>query len=173
MKNRVSYMLGAGLVAAGLLVAQTPQTNQDRPARTGKWAQGQGMKGGPGMGAPMGRMAQHLNLTDNQKTQAQAIFKSAAENSRPVATQMREARQALNAAAKRNAPPEEINRLSQTVGTLQAQLAASRAQSFAQFYQILTQEQREKLDAAQDRMKNRGEGQRRGFRGAGKGKVQQ
>jgi Spy/CpxP family protein refolding chaperone len=79
----------------------------------------------------------------------------------------------LNAAAKRNAPPEEINRLSQTVGTLQAQLAASRAQAFAQFYQILTQEQREKLDAAQDRMKNRGEGQRRGFRGAGKTQVQQ
>lgn len=171
MKNRIALMLGAGVLTTGLLVAQAPQQNTDRPARGARWAQGMGAK----KGGPLGRMAQHLNLTENQKTQAQTIFKSAAENARPVATQMREARQALQEAAKRNAPQDEIDRLSQNVGSLHAQLAASRARAFGQFYQILTQEQREKLDTARERMKNRQgrQGFRNGKRGGGAGQVQQ
>lgn len=168
MKKRISYLMGAGLVVAGLLAAQAPQPNADRPARGQRWAaQGKGMQ--PGM--PLARMARFLELTDNQKTQAQAIFKSAADNARPAMTQMREARQALNAAAKNNAPKAELDRLAQNIGNLQAQLAANRAESFAQFYQILTPEQRQKLDEAQNRMRNRGaQGMRRG---AGPGRAQQ
>lgn len=131
------------MLAAGLLAAQTPT-----PAP----AQGPGWKGarrGPG------RLAQALNLTDDQKAQAKQIFQAAAEASKPLHTQMQQARQALNDAVKNGAVDAQVDRLAQDVGRVSGDLAAARAKAFGKFYQILTPEQKQKLDQMGDRMKNR------------------
>jgi Spy/CpxP family protein refolding chaperone len=106
----------------------------------------------------MGRLANHLGLTEDQKTQARTIFQQSAEAAKPIHDRMRDAQKALAEAAKANAPVAEIDRLSQDVGALAGQLAASRTKAFAQFYSILTQEQKDKLESVQDRFMNGGIG---------------
>lgn len=158
MKFRLIHALGTGVIAAGLMAAQTPQPQPQQP-NAGQ--QGRAARIGK-RGNMMGRMARVLNLTDDQKAQAKQIFKAAAESGKPYRTEMQQARKALQAAAKSNAPAADIDRLSQDVGRAAAQLAANRTKAFAQFYTILTPEQRQKLDAAGDRFMQNG----RGFRPA-------
>ena len=137
MKSRFSKMLGMGLVAAGLMLAQTPQ-----PTPT------PGTPAAPGARMHRrGRMLRALNLTPDQKTQAKTIFQAAHATAQPIAAQMRDARLALSNAAKSNAPDAEIDRLSNNAANLSSQLMAIRAKAFEKFYTILTPDQKTKLDS--------------------------
>jgi len=128
MKFTLLKVVGVTALAAGLALSQVPQGN--RPA------------GRPhGM---FGRFASNLNLTDAQKQQAQSIFSQARQAAEPVRTQLRQNREALAAAVKANSTTE-IDRLSNANGPLLAQSSAIHAKAFAQFYSILTQEQKDKL----------------------------
>jgi Spy/CpxP family protein refolding chaperone len=104
----------------------------------------------------MGRMAQALNLTDDQKAQAKQIFQDAATAGKPLRDQMKQARQALQAAAKNNAANAQIDQLSQQLGVISGQLAANQARAFGKFYSILTPEQRQKLDTLNQNRQNGG-----------------
>ena len=96
-----------------------------------------------------GRMAgvmTKLGLTDAQKTQAEAIFQNAHESAKPVMQQLRQERQAVEAAVKGGKSDQEIQQLAKAEGPEIAQLAAIRASARAKFYGLLTADQKQKLE---------------------------
>lgn len=96
-------------------------------------------------------LAGYLGLTDAQKTQAQAIFTAANTASETARGQMESAQTALRTAIKANAADAELDRLSATIGTINAQMTAIRAKAQAKFYALLTAEQKAKYDQLGDR----------------------
>jgi len=126
------------------------------------YAQGPGFgRGGPGIGRGRGgalvdpqqmaslrvdRMATLLGLTDSQKQQATAIFDNAYQATEGQRTLLTQAQQALMTAAKANQAASEMDKLAANVGSLVAGIRATGAKAFAAFWQILTPEQRTKLD---------------------------
>ena len=142
MKSRLTTILGTGLLATGLMLAQTPAPGPQTPAAPGARMHRRG--------AMMQRLGQLLNLTPDQQTQAKTIFQAARANAQPLAAQMHDTRLALANAIKANAPDAEIDRLSNTAGTLASQLIAGRAKAFEKFYTILTPDQKDKLNTVMD-----------------------
>lgn len=105
---------------------------------------------GPG-GIGIGFLAGYLNLTDAQKTQAEAIFDAAKAAAEPVRGRMTSAREALETAVKGAKSDAEIDALSATVGTLSGQLTAIHSKAMVKFRAILTPEQITKLDSREGR----------------------
>ena len=162
MKNTILSLIGTGLLVTGLTFAQTPAPTPTPNAT-------------PGAGRPMRarmahRMMANLNLTDDQKQQAKAIFQAGRQEAQPVQQQLRQARQDMQAAVKSNAPQTEIDRLSTNVGNLTGQLATLHARNMAKFYAILTPEQQQKVDQRGARLQNSAA---RGWRKAPPPQVQQ
>ncbi len=91
-------------------------------------------------------LAGYLSLTDSQKAQAQTIFDNAAAASETVRGQMESARTNLTTAIKANASNAELDRLSAVIGTLHGNLTAIHAKAEAQFYAILTADQKTKYN---------------------------
>ena len=111
-------------------------------------AQPPGRPHGDGQGAwGNHRFMANLNLTDNQKEQAKAIFASGSEERKQMQSQLRSAHQALQAAVKDNKSDGEIDQLSAAVGNLEAQRMAFQAKQQKKFFSILTDEQKQKLAA--------------------------
>jgi Spy/CpxP family protein refolding chaperone len=136
----------ATVLAAALMAA--PAVAQRGPRMGGP--------GGPMMGDPaqrLSRLATVLDLTEAQKTAAKAIFDNAKTQAQPLGTQMRDAREAVQAAVKENKPDAEIDTLTARTGTLMGQMAAIHAKAQRAFRQLLTQQQREKLDALRPQMR--------------------
>jgi Spy/CpxP family protein refolding chaperone len=92
------------------------------------------------------RLATLLSLTDSQKQQATTIFDTAYKATEAQRTLLTQAQQALMTAAKANQAASEIDKLAANVGSLVAGIRATGAKAFAVFWQILTLEQRTKLD---------------------------
>ena len=149
MKSRFTMMLIPSLLMAGLMVAQTPQPS---PGTT--TTPHHGMRGRFGMAGRLHRMVRLLNLTDDQKTQAKAIFQAGRTSAQPLIAQMRDARSALANAVKSGATDAEIDRLSNNAGAVASQLTALRTKTFAKFYAILTPDQKAKLNTATGRFMN-------------------
>jgi protein CpxP len=122
-------------IAAGLAIAQPAV-----PAR------------GAGRQAARHRMMKALDLTDAQKQQARLIFQQARETAQPVAKQLKDNREALQAAIKAN-NAAQIQTLSAQSGALQGQLAAVRSQAMAKFYANLTPEQQARAEEIRSRRK--------------------
>ncbi|MBI2815922.1 MAG: Spy/CpxP family protein refolding chaperone [Acidobacteria bacterium] len=149
MKKPITAFLLICTFATTLLVAQTPTPS---PTPT------------PGRGRPnaaqmierrVQRLTTLLNLTSDQQQQAINFFTTAANTSGPLMTQMRTLRQTLRTAIQNN----DLNTITQTatqIGTLMGQLTAARSTAEAQFYNILTPDQREKLGALRGRGRGMG-----------------
>jgi Spy/CpxP family protein refolding chaperone len=119
----------AALAAAMALGQNAPPAQQGRAHR----------------GEMMGRFGADLNLTDAQKQQAHSIFSASRESARSIDTQLKQSREALAAAVKSGASDAEIEKLSNNLAPLLAQSTANHAKTFAKFYSILTQEQKDKI----------------------------
>ncbi|MGE5647042.1 MAG: Spy/CpxP family protein refolding chaperone [Acidobacteriota bacterium] len=142
----IHSVLRAGAVAAlasGLMFAQAPAApgpeGQAAPAQH-RFA-GKGRRHGHGMGAKL--MAGYLGLSDQQKTQAQAIFSNARTAAQPLRAQLRQARADLRAAIRDGKP---VDQLAQNQGALLGKLAVIRANAAVQFRGLLTPDQIQKLD---------------------------
>src|SRR5262245_52205378 len=145
MKFTLLKVAGISAIAAGLALSQAPQGDaQARPHHR-----------------MFGRFATNLNLTDAQKQQAQQIFSQARQAGEPVRAQLKQNHEALAAAIKSNSTAE-IDRLSNANGPLLAQTSAIHAKAFAQFYSILTQEQKDKVGTRFQGMMNGMGGHMRG-----------
>jgi Spy/CpxP family protein refolding chaperone len=99
------------------------------------------------------RLATVLDLTDAQKTAAQTIFNNAKTQAEPLHTAQREAQQALHAAIVANKSDGEIDTLAARSGSLNGQAAAIHAKAQRAFLQLLTPQQREKLEALRSEMR--------------------
>jgi Spy/CpxP family protein refolding chaperone len=122
-------------------------------AATLAWAQAKGPMMGHGAG--LGQfLSTALDLTDAQKAQAKTIFEAARTQSQPLADQLKQGHQAMAAAVKAN-DAAQIQSLSASQGTLMGQLAAIHGKAMAQFYQILTPDQKAKADTLHSQMMER------------------
>jgi Spy/CpxP family protein refolding chaperone len=99
-------------------------------------------------------MMQALNLTPAQKQQSDTIFNDAKQKAAPIRQEMRQNREALNAAVKAN-NSAQIETLSTRQGELHGKALAIRSGAMAKFYTILTPEQRTKADDMMSRMRQR------------------
>lgn len=127
------------LLIASPLLAQGPR----------RFAAGGGE--GPGGGMGVGFLAGYLNLTESQKTQAEAIFSAARTASEPVRGRMTSAREALEAAVRAGKTDAEIDAASASIGSLSGQLTAIQSKAMVKFRAILTPEQLTKLDSREGR----------------------
>jgi protein CpxP len=159
--------LALGLVATGAIVAgvagvyataQDQNTNQ--PARP---FMGRGGPGGP-MGGPMGflpRLGRAIQLTDAQRDQIKAIADTHRDEWKSLGDRARAAHDALNTAVTAEAVDETlIRQKSAEVAAVEADIAVARAHVHNEVWQILTSDQKAKLNElrtqAKSRMRNRG-----------------
>ncbi len=115
----------------------------------------QGMRPGGERGTPpdpqtmiqrrVDRLATMLNLTDAQKTQATTIFTNSYNAAQGIQPSLQTNRESLSTAIKKN-DTASIDSLSMTTGTLTGQLTGIHAKAEAQFYAILTPDQKTKYD---------------------------
>src|SRR5947209_5936335 len=123
---KINRTLASLVLGAGLLAAQAPAPSATAPVR-------KHMR----RGAHVQALAAQLNLTTDQQAQAKQIFADAAQSSRPLHQQMRDAHLQLRNDAKTGATADVITRDSNAVGALAAQKAAIRTNAFAKFNAIL------------------------------------
>ena len=91
-------------------------------------------------------IAGYLDLTESQKAEAEAIFKSAHESAEPLVTQLKQGHEALVDAIKTGKSEQELGQLTDQQGALVGKVGGIYATAFARFYATLTPEQREKAD---------------------------
>ena len=128
-------------------------------------AHAQGPGHGPGGGGFLGGMIGHmLDLTDAQKEQIKAITKQAFDSNQALATQMKAAHEAEQAAIKAGKSDPELAQLVQSYAPVQTQFHTVRLQTEAKIYKVLTPEQRTKLDEMRGKMREHfGQGMQQGF----------
>jgi Spy/CpxP family protein refolding chaperone len=139
MKSKLIKSIGAVALAAGLTFAyaETPSQGTQPGHRA--------MNRQAWMQQRFDRLSAYLNLTDAQKTQAQAALKAAHESTANLAPRMKENREAMATAIKAN-NTSEIDRLAAERGTLMGKMMAAHDEAFAKIYQTLTPEQKVKAD---------------------------
>jgi Spy/CpxP family protein refolding chaperone len=144
-RRLIMTILAAALMVAGVAVAQQPGRMGAR--RLGM--QGERMGAGAGLNQ---RVLAALNLTDAQKAQIKTILQDAAQSAKPVREAAQKTRQDFSAAIKAN-NTAQIQSLSVTLGSTQGQLLAISGSARAQIYQLLTPDQKSKLDTLQQAAK--------------------
>jgi len=88
-------------------------------------------------------MIQALDLTAAQKQQAKTIFQNIHQQAQPLAMQLKQDRQSLKAAVQAG-DTAQIQQLSTAMGTLHGQVLGIRSAGMAQFYALLTPDQKTK-----------------------------
>jgi len=114
------------------------------------------------------KIATVLDLTDAQKTQVKSIFDGSMTQSKPLFTQMRDNRQAIETLAKGGASAnfdQQLQALANTQASLTSQLTVIHAKAMAQVWDLLTPEQRQKAEQLRDLFMMGGPGGMRGGRG--------
>lgn len=134
MKRYLVTLTVLGTMSATMALAQTTPAAQ-APARANLRRQ----------------MIQALDLTAAQKQQARTIFQNTRQQAQPLAQQLRQDRQSLKAAVQAG-DTAQIRQLSMAMGTLHGQVLSLRSAGMAQFYALLTPDQKTK--AAQFEQKN-------------------
>ncbi len=134
-----------GVIAAGAIFAQ----QQPAGPPSGGMAMGRGpMMGGRGpMGGPfmaIRRGLAQLGLSDQQKTQIQAIFEGHKTDLQGFATRMTTAQKALNDAIWSGADEATIRAKAADVAAVQADMAVFRSTVHAQVFAVLTPDQQAK-----------------------------
>ena len=138
-KTTVSALVIGLLACAGLTFAQQPQSTNSatpapQPGRPGMARRGMRQRAG----APRPRALEQLKLTDAQKQQARAIMQAKRESTKVQRQEMRRLNQQWR---QGNLTAEELEK----ARTLRQQLAESRRDERAQMMNLLTTEQKTKL----------------------------
>jgi Spy/CpxP family protein refolding chaperone len=106
----------------------------------------------PAHGRFFQRIAQRLNLTDDQKAQIKTILRSEKDTLKPLLGQLHPARENLRAAIQASDANETTVRAAAAkVAAVEADLAVERMKMFAKIAPILTDEQRQQLSGFEQR----------------------
>lgn len=112
------------------------------------------------------RMAQKLNLTDEQKEQVDKITEATRAQVQPLMESLRENHQKLEAlSASGEFNEQQVHAIADEQGKLNALLIVEKERAKAQIFQILTTEQREQAKQMKEQMKNRFKDKTRQFGG--------
>jgi periplasmic protein CpxP/Spy len=153
LKNTAAALI----MATGLAIVPVAAQHTERPANGQRSHHFDRAKFGPRM---LDRFATALNLNEAQKAAALQSMQDAKKQAEPVAAQMKQNRQEMEAAVKAN-NLSGISAAAARQGQLTAQISEIRAKGMANFYAQLTPEQRTKLDQLKAQRNGRG------HRGAG------
>jgi len=146
-RNALIIGLTAALSAGGLVAAEGAASHHRQAARVNF----------------VDRMSAALNLTDQQKQEAQGIFASEREAARPIRQELRQERKTVESAIQAGKPASEVQQIAKSEGPTLANLAGMRAVAYAKFYAVLTPEQQQKLASLhQERRQRHGAGQESG-----------
>ncbi|HWF92618.1 MAG TPA: Spy/CpxP family protein refolding chaperone [Terriglobales bacterium] len=149
MKSNRLKFIGAALVVT-LLVAITAVS--ETAGRHGRWGGHDGMFGDAGFGF----MIHRLDLTDAQRAQAKQIMTNGKSAFQPLMQQMRQnraqERQLVEAASFDQAQAQSL--AAQQAQTI-AQMSVEKMRVESQLYQILTPDQKTKLNAILDKRAER------------------
>ena len=116
---------------------------------------------GPGGHGRGGMMLRGLDLTDEQKTQAQQIREAAKTKLQPVFESLKANHEKMDAATANGAFDEaQVTALANEKASLQAQVFVENARERSQVFAILTDEQKAKAAEMRENMKGRFEGRR-------------
>ena len=139
MKRHLAIFTAIGAMAASLLIAQTTTTAVAPPATLRARLRKQ--------------LINALDLSAAQKQQAKSILQNTKTQAQPLAQQLKQERQSL-AAAVEAADTAKIQQISAQVGTLEGQVLAIRSAGMAQFYGLLTPDQKTKAQEFQQKAKS-------------------
>jgi Spy/CpxP family protein refolding chaperone len=156
-RRGLTMALAATLALATIAVARAQ--DPDMPPPPGPEPHGWFVPGpgGPGRGPHGGRFAEELGLTDDQKAQMESLRKKNQETLKPLADAAREAHEAFRAAMDGDNPdPAAVGQAALAMRSAEKALRAAHEASFEQMKSILTQEQRDKLDAKRKEHQLRG-----------------
>jgi Spy/CpxP family protein refolding chaperone len=129
MKRYLVIFTALGAMAAGMALAQTSAPSPAAPkARLTK------------------NLIQALDLSAAQKQQGKTILQNTRQQTQPLAQQLKADRQSLSAAVQ-SGDSAQIQQLSTAMGTLHGQVLAIRSAGKAQFYALLTPDQKAKAAA--------------------------
>jgi len=132
-QKKILALTAVAALAAGALLAQFP---------------------GPGRSGPRFEMLTlYLDLSDQQQQDLKAIFETSMKEARPLLSQLRQGRQAVEAAVKANKPEAELKALTDAQAAIIARLGLIKAKSMAKAYTLLTPDQKEKADKLETRVK--------------------
>ncbi len=153
MKKFTVVIIAIAMIVIGtvLVFGQTTEKSGEKEFGKRGMHNRQGMRGKRGKrghrGDMMGgRMFRHLDLTDAQKTQMQAITKTSRESSKLVREQVQANRQQLSALSENgNFNESQISALAKKQGDLHAQMIVQRQKTKAQMFAVLTADQKAKL----------------------------
>src|SRR5260370_30974885 len=137
MKSKLIRLVGFGALATGMIFAQNGAPD---PVQNAQRQQGQERRAEPGR-----RMARVLNLTADQRAQAQQILAGAKQEAAPLRQQMQQNRKALADAIK-SGNDAQIDQITRSAAPVKAQLAAIHARAMGKIYATLTPEQKAKAD---------------------------
>src|SRR5262245_13837592 len=146
----VALSIAGAAIASVYAAARDQNTSQPPGPFSGR---GPGGRGGPGRGmgpgGPMGLLpmiGRELQLTDSQRDQVKAIADSHRDEWQALAGRARTAHEALEAAVTGDTIDETlIRQKSADVAAIEADMAVSRAHAYAEVVQILTADQKAKL----------------------------
>lgn len=103
------------------------------------------------------RMAEKLDLTEEQRNEATEIVTEASTAARENREQLRALHEQLRA-MRDTFDDEAAHALSDEIGEITADMVYRRSSSHAAIYALLTPEQREEFDEMQERRRDRGKG---------------
>lgn len=143
IRNRSLIRIAVGAVAAaGLLAAQA---TSPAPGRSG-----------PGRRANrLDRLATILNLTPDQKTQIGSILESSSAQARPLMSQMRTNREAIEQLVKSGTAENfdsQLQQLANQQGSLTSQLCVIHGKAMSQVWNLLNPDQRTKAEQLHELM---------------------
>jgi len=146
-----ALVLAAGLAGVHAAnAAQNENTNQPPPPFMGR---------GMGPGGPMGllpHLGRELQLSDTQRDQIKAIVATHRDEWKALGDRVRTAHEALGAAVTADTIDETLIRAkSADVAAVEADMAVARAHAHAEVMQILTADQKAKLNELRTQMKSR------------------
>jgi periplasmic protein CpxP/Spy len=138
-------MLICAVLFAGQVFAQGPGRGMGPPPG----------EMGPGFGGP-GMMLRDLDLSDAQQAQVKDLMTAFHTASEPYRTQMRDLGQQLQTATAKGAYDEPtVRSIAEKQAKAQVEMTVLNQKLRSDIYQILTPEQRTKVDEGQTRMQNR------------------
>lgn len=154
MKKNLTRMLGLGALATGMIFAQASSDSGQlakRPEAQRSWREsGHGQR----RARFANRIANYLNLSPEQRTQAKQVLANAREEAKPLRRQLHQNRAALLDAIKAG-DNARIDQITKGEAPLMAQMAAIRAHAFSKIYATLTPEQKTKADNMRQFMSHR------------------
>lgn len=158
MTNRVHLLRysAIGLLAAGVAFAQAAPPSEQYGAGQQQTGAPTGYSTGSAAKSPQMRfkdVATLLDLTPDQQTKGQQIFQNAWNSAQPLIQQFRQNRQNMKSLMQSGNVSQlntQITPLAQKQGSIVSDLVQTRTRAMAQFYSLLTPDQRVKAAALHD-----------------------